>query len=193
MEMAFLLFCAEKKRKDFSMSVTFSISLAATNHSSDTLQRIQELQEQCQQNLCDILQRLNQLEEQNLQESEEFASLMEHLENAEPSNGLAFYELQMSTLNFVFLNNLLALPTDEGNTGRISAENLLLKIAHARQVILAPGGKEWERSEEPPSVEGSLKLLATPGLGREEIESYLQQLRRIAEFAYANLAEVIWS
>lgn len=173
------------------MSVTFSIAISQTP--SEALKQIKERQFLARQKVCDILKRLNWLEEQELEDTEEFTSLMEQLENAESFDGYAFYELQMASLNFSTLNELLKLPTDEGDTGRISAEKFLLKVAHARQVILSPGGKEWERSEEPSSENGSFKIMATPGLECEDLENYLQQLQRIAEYAYANQADVKWA
>ena len=173
------------------MSVTFSLASSPT--ASEALKRLKERQFLAKQKVCYLLRLLNWLEEQELEDTEQFAVLMERLENGEPPHGYAFYELQMAGTNFATLNNVLGLPTEKGDSGSISAEKLLLKIAHARQLILSPGGKEWERAEEPSDANGSFKIMATPGLSCEDLEEYLQQLRRIAEYAYANQAEVKWS
>lgn len=172
------------------MSVTFSITINQT--APEALKQLKERQHLATQQMSSILAQLDRLEEQELEDTEEYRALMDQLEN-ETCGGYEFYELQMANGNFATLNNLLGLPTDEGYAGTISAEPLLLKIAQARRIILSPSGKEWERGEEPPYSNGSFRVMPIPGLSCKGLENYLQRLQRIAEYAYANQAEVHWA
>ena len=103
--------------------------------------------------------------------------------------------LQIANANFSILRDLLCLESPLGdNTGEITADDLLLKIARAR-LVLQQQRKEWERAEEPSpeQQEGRLIILSTCGLSQDDLAHYLHELHKLALFAKEEGTGVKWS